>query len=52
MEFVDGEIASIEGTWKEDDLISCELLIMRNGNTATNYDPKRGHLFSDGTVKV
>lgn len=39
MTFPQGKIAKIKGTWAEDELVSCELLTMQDGSTATNFVP-------------
>lgn len=52
MIFSEGNIAQIEGTWNNDNLESCKLLTMRDGSTATNYQPKAGKLIGEGYVKV
>ena len=44
MTFTEGNISSIEGTWQVDTLTTCRLLTMRDGSTATNYDPVAGKL--------
>lgn len=52
MTFNDGNILKIKGTWTNDTLTACELLTMRDGSTADNYDPQSGKLRGNGTVKV
>lgn len=52
MTFAQGNIAEIKGVWRADELERCELLTMKNGATATNYNPKKGRLTGPGTVKV
>ena len=44
MTFDDGNIATIEGVWTNDTLTTCNMLTMRDGSTANNYDPVSGKL--------
>ena len=52
MTFDDGSIWKIEGVWENDTLTKCNLLTMRDGSTANNYDPISGKLKGEGKVKV
>ena len=52
MTFNDGNILKIEGVWTNDTLTKCNMLTMRDGSTADNYDPVSGKLRGEGTVKV
>ena len=52
MSFKDGNIAQIQGVWADDTLQKSSLLVMRDGSTATNYDPSKGKLVGSGVVKV
>ena len=52
MTFDDGNIATIDGIWTNDTLTKCNMLTMRDGSTANNYDPISGKLRGEGTVKV
>jgi len=52
MTFAEGKIAQIKGTWNTDSLESSKLLTMREGSTATNYQPREGKLVGEGYVKV
>ena len=52
MTFDDGNIKTIQGEWQNDTLTTCKLLTMRDGSTATNYNPVTGKLQGEGVVKV
>ena len=44
MEFEEGNIQKIEGIWTNDTLTKCNMLTMRDGSTANNYNPVTGKL--------
>ena len=52
MTFKEGNIAEIKGTWEADNLVKSNLLTMRDGSTATNYDPATGKLVGEGFIKT